>query len=152
LARVAAGTAIGATLAALVNIAHLTQSALRSDAVIASIARLSRSLRWNVEYPDFNAAGSYFAMALFIAAALIASSAANRRRWWTLCGIAIATALWLTGSRAAYVSAVLAIAVALLARWTTGHARKRWVTAIALGGATVAVIAVIAVASPRRGN
>jgi O-Antigen ligase len=120
--------------------------------VIPAIARLSHSVRWNVEYPDYNAAGSFFAMALFVAVALIAASVAGRRRWWTVSAIVIATALWLTGSRAAYVAAVLAVAVAYLARWTTGHARKRWVTGIALVAATIAVIAVIAFAAPRRGN
>jgi hypothetical protein len=151
LARVAGGTAAGAALAGMINVAKLMQSALRSDAVLPAIVRLSRTVRWNVEYGDYNAAGSFFVMALFVAAALIVASA-SRRRWWTVCAIVIATALWLTGSRAAYVAGVLAVAAAYLARWTRGSARKRWVTAAALGCATIAVIAVIAFASPRRGN
>ena len=141
---------IGATLAGMMNIAHLIQAALRSDTVLSALSSLAQTLRWNVEYGDFNAAGSYFVMALFLAVALILSDA-RQRRWWTASGIVIATALWMTGSRAAYVAGILASGAAFAVRWTARE-RRRVILACAVGAALIAGVTLAALVSPQRGN
>ena len=149
-ARIIGAAAVGATLAGSINVARLAQAALRSDKVFTALAHLSRTVRWNVEYGDYNAAGSYFVMALFLAAAAIVSSARHRRAW-TVAAIVIATALWLTGSRAAYVAGVLAVATASALQWVR-QGRRRFVVAGALAVAALAFVTVIALAAPKRGN
>ncbi len=56
--RIVRAVTIGATLAGIMNIARLIQAALRSDTVLSALSSLARTLRWNVEYGDYNAAGS----------------------------------------------------------------------------------------------
>lgn len=147
--RIAASAAAGAVLAGLINVARLIQAAVRGDTPLAALVTLTRTLRWNVEYGDFNAAGSYFVMALFLALALAISL--HHRRRWTAGAIVIATALWLTGSRAAYIAGILAAAAALAIRWTARE-RRRGLVAGAVGIALIAGATLVAFASPKRGN
>jgi hypothetical protein len=149
LLRIGAATVIGATLAGLMNIALLLEAALRSDTPLAALVNLVRTSRLNVGYPDVNAAGSYFVMALFLAAATIV--ARSHRRWWTIDAIIIAAALWLTGSRAAYVAGILALGAALAIRWTARE-RRRVFVAGAVGVALAACVTLVAFASPLRDN
>lgn len=149
--RIIAAVTIGATLAGVMNMARLLQGALRGTSLLSELARLSRTFRWNVEFTDYNAACSYFVMALFLAAGLIATARAQRRAW-TACAFVIAAALWLTGSRAAYVSGVLAIAAGSALQWVKPGGRRRFAAAAALATAVLAAIAVIAFAAPERGN
>jgi O-antigen ligase len=151
LTRIAASATIGATLAGVINVAHLLDAALRGSSVAGELARLSRTVRWNVEYADFNAAGSYFMMLLCVAAGLIGTPE-RRRRAWTLCGIVLATALWLTGSRAAYAGGVFALAAAAAVQWVKPSGRRRFAAAAALAMAVLAIVALIALAAPQRGN
>jgi O-antigen ligase len=151
LTRIAAAATIGATLAGVINVSHLLDAALRGSPLAAELLRLSRTVRWNVEYADFNAAGSYFVMLLCVAGGLI-QTPGLRRRGWTLCGIIIATALWLTGSRAAYVAGVLALAAAAAVQWVKPSGRRRFAVAAGLMTAVLAIVAFIALAAPQRGN
>jgi O-antigen ligase len=148
--RLAATVAIGAALAALLNIAYLVQSAARRDTFWTALVDLSQQLRWNVHYADFNAAGSYFMMATLVAVALAVAVPARRAAW--LAGAALlAVALWLTGSRAAYVSGVLGLAAAVLAARVRA-ARRGLVAAGAIAFAALALVAIIAALAPERGN
>jgi hypothetical protein len=88
-------------------------------------------------------------MALFLAAATIV--ARSHRRWWTIDAVVIAAALWLTGSRAAYVAGTLALGAALAIRWTARERRRVFVAA-AVGVALAACVALVAFASPLRDN
>ena len=151
LARVAAMTAVGATLAAAVNLAALTASASRADAFWSALAALSRTIRWNVHYTDFNAAGSVFAMAALTAGGLAWTSRGRARVCWVICTTIMACALWLTASRAAYLALILALGGAI-GIGLLGRTRQRVIATSGLAAATVALILVIAVAAPMRGN
>lgn len=150
LRRIAAALVTGAALAAMLNVAKLWQAAARSDSVWNALIDLSRELRWNAHYADYNAAGSYFVMALLVAVGLAVLMPARRVRWGA-CAALVAAALWLTGSRAAYVSGVLGLAAAVLATRVRG-ARHGLVVAGAIGFVAVALVAMIAALAPERGN
>jgi O-antigen ligase len=149
--RVAAATVVSATLAALLNFDRLVRSAWRGESFWASLIDLAGRIRLNVHYPDFNAAGSYFVMALLVAAALAVRARGSRWIGWTLSAITIALALWLTSSRMAVLAGLVAPgAVVLATEMTRGRARARRAGAIAAGG--LVLLAVIAVALPQRGS
>jgi O-antigen ligase len=104
----------GAAGAAALNIQRVAGVALRSDAPIASVANVLRSVRVNVHYGDVNAAGSYFALMLPLAA--VPFLAASRHRvLWASVAILIAVALWLTGARAAVAASILVLLGAIVA-------------------------------------
>ena len=96
--------------------------------------------RWSVHVGDVNAAGSFFAMAMFIA---FGHAPENRKHFllWSFSGILLAGALWLTYSRTALVAAVLVVvcllATALLGR-IIGIGKTIAITAIGLTGMMVA--------------
>jgi len=148
----AAATAAGATAAAALNLGRLYTAASRAEHFWDALVQLSRTLRWNVHYADFNAAGSYFAMAVLAGAAL-ASTARTvwTRTLWVACTLTIACGLWLTASRAAYLALIVAAAGAAGAVWLlrSGH---RLAAGAAVATATIAVVLVIAIAAPMRGN
>jgi O-antigen ligase len=149
LRRFAAAAAIGGTLAGALNVAKLLQSAVRSGAFWSALAGMSHSVRLNVHYGDYNAAGSYFAMTGLLAAALALTT-----RWrpgWLAAGLTIGAALFLTGSRAAYVAGVLALAGALLMH-RMGASRRRIAALAAVTLAVIGVLAAIATLAPQRGN
>jgi O-antigen ligase len=100
----------GATGAALMNVLRLILAALRVDHAGAALIRYFLESRINVQYSDWNAAGSYFAMMLVIAIAF----AARRRLGYIGPACVLAVALWMTGSRAAMAAALLVGAVALV--------------------------------------
>jgi O-antigen ligase len=149
---VAAMTVAGATLAAALNIARLCQAAARGDAFWTALVTLSRTFRWNVHYADFNAAGSYFAMAALAAAGLAISARAGwERALWMASTLTISCALWLTASRAAYLALVVAAAGAVGMLWLARSGR-RLVAAAGVAAVTLAIVLVIALAAPMRGN
>ena len=70
--------------------------------------RLSRATRINMEYGDVNAAGSYFAMLLCLAAGLALVDHARARGSVAIAGaLVIGLALWLTSSRAAILAVLV---------------------------------------------
>ena len=98
--------------------------------------RFFTQVRVNVHYADWNAAGSYFAMTLLMAAALVA-----RRRWgYVVAVILIGTALWLTGSRTAFVAVLVTAGLAALLAVRRSDIRRNAALAVGL----VFVIAVAA--------
>src|SRR5258708_33348180 len=114
LRRMAAAAAVSATLAAAINIARLLRSAWRGESFWATLAERVETVRWNVHYSDFNAAGSYFVMAALLAAALAASAGRSRRIAWTLSAVTILLALWITSSRVAMLAGCIAAGRVLL--------------------------------------
>lgn len=152
LRRVTAMTVAGATLAAALNIERLLSAAARADAFWPAIATLSRTIRWNIHYADFNAAGSAFAMAALAAIGLAATArAAWERLLWSGCTATIACGLWLTASRAAYLAVILAAAGVVGMMWLMRSGR-RLVAGGVVAGATLAIVLAIALAAPMRGN
>jgi O-antigen ligase len=105
------------------------------------LARFTESgERFSIHLADVNAAGSLYIVACTIATAYIVVSARHRGRWAVMLG-ALAPALWLAGSRSAYLGivAALAVLIAVRRRWTLGRG-----TAIA--GLALLLTAVTAVA------
>ena len=152
LGRLAAMTAGGAALAAAMNLARLHTAAARAEHYWTAALQLSRTVRWNVHYADFNAAGSFFAMALLAALALAATARTTRTRvLWIVSALTIAAALWLTASRAAYLAMIVALAAAAGTAWLRRSGR-RVAAGLAIAAVTLAVIAGIALAAPMRGN
>lgn len=151
LQRVAVATAASATLAGVLNLATLAQYAWRGERFWASLIDLSGRLRWNVRYDDFNAAGSYFAMAAFVAAALAFRARGPGRVAWAVSAITIAVALWLTSSRIAVLAGLIAPGAVLLVL-ELSRGRTRALRAAAVTAAGIMVLVLIAVLLPQRGN
>jgi O-antigen ligase len=154
LRRFAAAAAIGAVLAASLNIARLLQASSRGDAFFATLADMAQRVRWNVHYGDFNAAGSYLAMGALLALALAVTAHGARRGRWCVAALVAGCGLYLTSSRSAYVAGILALGGAVILN-RLGASRRR-IAALALVSSAaigvVATIAAIAVAAPQRGN
>jgi O-antigen ligase len=105
--RVLAMMVAGASGAAFLNIARLATAALSREHPIPAFASYLANIRVNVQFGDWNAAGSFFALTLLIALTFLA-----RRRWsYALAVGTITPALWITGSRSA-LAAVLGISAA----------------------------------------
>ena len=178
LRRMAAAAAASATLAAALNIARLLRAAWRGESFWASLIDLADTLRWNVHYADFNAAGSYFVMAALFAATLAVSARGSRRVLqqktedgrrkteisvfclppsvfpgvaWTLSAVTIAIALWLTSSRVAVLAGIVAPgAVLFILEISRGKARAMRAAAVAAAG--VILLVVVATWLPQRGS
>lgn len=103
----------GALGAALLNIQRLLVAAQASADPLERLRELLVTIRISVAYFDVNAAGSYFALMFFPAAAQLVQSTAWRRMLWTVPVAAIFAAAWLTGSRAA-VAAIITVALLTL--------------------------------------
>lgn len=118
----------GATGAAFLNISRLVVAAVQRPDTWAALVDFFSHLRVNVHYADLNAAGSYFAMMLVVAAAFLA-----RRRWAYVAPVLLlGTALWLTGSRTAVAAVLLALALAGVLSVRTAERRRNLWLAIAL--------------------
>ena len=151
LRRAVVAVTIGATIAATLNLLRLAGAAGRADDFWRSLFALSMRLRWNVHYADFNAAGSYFAMAILASAGLWIGGTRRERVLWG-CATAVSTlALWLTGSRVAEVALVLATAGAIVGALAATR-RLRVVTVAAIAAGAAVFLLLIAVAVPHRGN
>lgn len=150
LRRISVTLAIGAALAAMLNLGRLFQSALRGDSFLSALVDLARQHRLNVHYADHNAAGSYFVMAALVALGLAVLMPA-RRAAWGACAALIAAALWLTSSRAAFVAGVLGVATVVLAERIRG-ARRGLVVAIAIAIVALGLAGAITALAPQRGN
>src|SRR5262245_6102635 len=129
---------IGAAAAASCATIRLVEVSLRTGTFWTSFVHYVRTLRLNPHYSDLNAAGSYYLLALIPALGL----AFKRHYWlWAVTAI-ILLGLWLTGSRAAMITGV----VALVAAWLTSR-RPRLSTLIVCG--LVVVVASLVLMRPR---
>lgn len=97
----AAGTAVAGTL----NVLRLWQAARSAESPVAALAAYLSSVRINLHYPDLNAAGSQFALGLLVTTGLAWGT--RRRLLWVPLALLTASALWVAGSRAALVSAIV---------------------------------------------
>jgi O-antigen ligase len=124
---------VGAAVAALFNVLRIVTAALAREESWTALLTFVTTLRVNVHHTDRNAAGSYFAMALFLAAGL-----AWRNRAIGVPGALLAAAgLWLSGSRTALAASFLtAAAVGLLRLRDRGHRRA----ALAIAGLGIVAV------------
>ena len=148
--RMVAAAVTGGSLAATLNLWRVLQASARGGPFWSRLAQLVSTVRWNVHYADYNAAGSYFAMTTVLA---IAVAAGSRRRGTAVgCAVILAAALWLTGSRAAYLSALVALAAAVVLQRMATPGRRRMVTATVVLTSALALAVMVATLAPRRGN
>jgi O-antigen ligase len=141
--------ACGAAGVGAFSLVRLVTVSLRQEEAWAALAKYLQTIRISAAFPDPNAAGSYLAMCLPIAAGLSLASQvpgtgpngdAPRRPiglFWLAIIPIIAVGLWLTGSRAALLAIVpaLVLLVPLARRAPKGLAR---------GGAALVVLAAAA--------
>jgi O-Antigen ligase len=140
----------GAAFAAALNLARLWEAAARLESPLTALIPYFMSQRLNIHYPDLNAAGSYFVLALFPALGL---SLTRRGRACWIAVLLIASSIWISGSRTAMTGAVLAMTLPAAALgMTIRRGRSRWI-AVA-GTAAMLLLAAGAAAhfSPERGN
>ncbi|HXW05568.1 MAG TPA: O-antigen ligase family protein [Vicinamibacterales bacterium] len=147
--RLARFAVVGAAAAGALNLWRLGKSAWRAESPALVFLSYLATVRENVHFPDLNAAGSYFVLAL---AAAIGLARLPGSRWWASAALPIAGALWVTGSRAALICGVLAILVPvswLALRSSPGRTRRL----IAAAAVLLAALAAAAVHYlPQRGN
>jgi hypothetical protein len=126
----------GACGAAILNIARLANAAARSDAPLSTFLQLAQTVRVSLPYPDVNAAGSYFVLALFVAAGLVAAARGRARAARCLPLVPLAAAVWISGSRTALLAALLAAALVAVA----GSGRRRAALRLAVVAAAAAFL------------
>src|SRR3954468_12854370 len=127
----------GATGAAVLNIVRIAMAGMeKADAGAALVTYLIQA-RVSVQYSDWNAAGSYFAMMLVVTTAFVRRD----RLGYMACAAIIGLGLWLTGSRVA-MAAVLVVGIAAALLVVRRPARGRLlVPSLAVGLAVMAAIA-----------
>ncbi len=127
---------MGASAAAVFNLLRITFLAVAREEPWQAFAIYFATVRVNVHFMDWNAAGSYFAMMFLIAAGFM-----GRPAFGVPCAILTGAALWLTGSRTAIVAAlIIGPVVAMLA--LRSRVRSRVVPIVAV----VSVLLCIALA------
>lgn len=137
-------TAVAGAIAAGMAISQLASTMGALGSFPDLVARLLTS-RVGANVRDTNAAGSFFAMTAFIAAALALTPGARApiRRIWSAVATALFLATWLTGSRAAVLSVVVVLlAIAAWVAWRGSRRRSVWWLA-AIG--VVCVVGAVAV-------
>ena len=149
--RAASTLVASSAIAAGLNLHALIIGAHRSGDFWSALAEAVSTVRINIHYGDVNAAGSQFAMMLFVAGGL---TLAGRRlgRAWVLGSVTLLLGVWLSGSRAALFSCPIALAILIVAGAQTGaeHRTRRRIWA---AGAALAICAVaLVVYAPARGN
>jgi O-antigen ligase len=125
---------IGAAAAAFLNIIRIAALALAREDAWGSFITFMAGLRVNVHFSDLNAAGSYFAVALFVAIGLVRES----RALAIGCGGLIAAGLWISGSRTGLAAVgLVAIGWGVRTLWRGQHRR------LALGGLAMLMAALL---------
>jgi O-antigen ligase len=148
--QVVAAIALGAAAAAGINIFRLAQSAMRADNFLPTFVEALASVRYNAHHADPNAAGSHFAMLAMVALGLALRSVRAALIWMVPAAVLL-VGLWVTGSRAAYLSFFLALGLAVVWRAMSGTLRRSR-TAPILATAVIVIGLIIAVAAPMRGG
>jgi len=135
---------VGAAGVAALSLNRLIEVILRSGDASHAFWHYLVEVRTSAAFPDFNAAGSYFAMSAFLAMGLVVAAG---RRWirWIPAVVAIVTALWLTGSRAAMFAAPISGAAVLLMARATRVRLRTW-RILAVAAVALALVALAATA------
>jgi O-Antigen ligase len=104
---------IGGASAAVVNVWFFVHELIESGQPVAHFSDFLLNRRWSAHIGDVNAAGSFFAMIMFIALGLALKHRSDRVGW--LCaGFFTGVALWMTASRAALIAAALVAVVSIV--------------------------------------
>jgi len=125
----------GAAGDASLNIVRLALAAMRQEHAWTTFLNYLATARVSSQYPDWNAAGSHFAMMLIVAAVFVA----RRRLAYLIPVLLIAVALWVTGSRTAMLAAMVAAGLVVL---SVTRSRRQRVVMLAAAAAVVLAAAV----------
>lgn len=110
---------------AILNINRLFEIALRQPDTLSTLIGLQRRLRITTTFPDPNAAGALFLLAIPTAAAAVMRPG-RARLFWAGCLVLLLAGVWLSGSRTVLVT-VPAVLTAILVMPTLDlTARRRW--------------------------
>src|SRR5690606_3268978 len=110
---------------AILNINRLFEIALRQPDTLSTLIGLQRRLRITTTFPDPNAAGALFLLAIPTAAAAVMRSG-RARLFWAGCLVLLLAGVWLSGSRTV-LGTVPAVLTAILVMPTLDlTARRRW--------------------------
>jgi O-antigen ligase len=126
----------GAAGAALINVLRIVLVAVSRDHPWTAALDYFWSARVNVQYGDLNAAGSYFAMMLFVAAALLSEGSPL----WLAASLLISLALWISGSRTALAATVIVV-IGILAGLVIVRQRQRRRPFVAMAIVTILTVA-----------
>lgn len=139
-ARLAAALVGGAAAAAAINAGSILTAL--PELGLASVLRQFLSARVNVAYPDLNAAGSFFVMAL--APAIGLSLGRRRRALATMAAVFTAGGLWISGSRTAIMAGLLALVLPFA--WRSRNWRVQTLRRSHVAIAALLVVAAVATA------
>lgn len=126
--------------AATLNASSLITASLRGGVPITDLMWGDPPIRISFVFPDVNAAGSYFAMTLVLAGGLFLAERQLRPAWGTAFA-AMAGALWLTGSRAAFAAVPPAAACVAALEWIRAPSWRR----VAVGGLVIVGLSCVSV-------
>jgi hypothetical protein len=99
----------GAASTAALTVWYVTAELFKTGQAQARLIEFLAVHRWSVHVSDVNAAGSFFAMGMFIALGMALKS--TRYRWaWTMTALVLGGTTWMTHSRTAFVAVVLMMA------------------------------------------
>ena len=149
--RAALALSAGAAVAAAVNLGEVIASARRFDHAWTRLVQTLMTTRINVHYGDVNAAGSQFAMLLFVAAA-VALGRRRLARVWFAAAAFVALGLWMSGSRTAMFASPVALAIVIIAGAQARAARTTRLVFLAGGLLLAGIALVVLVYAPPRGS
>ena len=109
----------GAAATAVLTLWYVGAELVETGAVRARFLEFAASVRWTVHIGDVNAAGSFFAMGMFVAVGMAAQRSRNRVAWIAT-ALMLAITTWMTHSRTA-LAAVVLMFVCLAAAMTIGR-------------------------------
>ena len=122
--RLARMLVIGAIAAAAINFWFFVHELIETGEPRARLVDFFVRLRWSAHVGDVNAAGSFFALFMFVAFGLALKDRTYRAAW-TGAGAMLGLALWMTKSRTA-VSAVLVVGALYIVRATIVRSISWW--------------------------
>ncbi len=122
--RLARMLVVGGLAAAFFNVWFFVHELIETGQPAAYFQDFFANRRWTAHVADVNAAGSFFAMVLFIPLGLSVAQKTFRAAR-IAAGLALGLALWMTASRTALVAA-MAVGVICLARLVIARSHRGW--------------------------
>jgi O-antigen ligase len=130
---------VGGVAAAVYNCWFFVHELIETGQPAAQFWDFFLNRRWTAHVGDVNAAGSFFALIMFVALGLALKQQAYRVLWFAA-GLVTGLGLWMTASRTALVAAAIVGAISL-ARVTIGRPRSVARLAFVAIGAFSAIVA-----------
>jgi hypothetical protein len=143
-ARLANMLVVGGTAAATLNVYRLLEVSLRRPSFVEAISTTLQAVRFNTQFSDLNAAGSYFAMIAVLAACRAAVGSLSG--WLHIIALPLLfAALWVSGSRVALGAALLCTALVQVWRQFRHRAPARIHPRVLAAGAAALLTVLLAI-------